>query len=251
MVSDTDKGKLPKSDDGWAEGWTSLLDGGIRFNKGSAGVNPTDAQAAPPAAAPSRERTAGAFLMEIVGDLARLHEGDASDAAFRRFIEGPFGETWRVKADPDARIAELGMLQAAIREEASKGKKARARVALAALTIHAAMSCCDAAAQALHENRERLAWTFLMEAQALRANLLMLQGIAVHGPKLAADAQRRAADGAHAEHRSMKAQVLAFFAEHRVEYTTLEDAADKIDLAHVVPMKRGTIRDWLTGQKLK
>ncbi len=215
-------------------------------------MTPAEAQSADataPAAAPTRERTSGDFLIDIVSDLARLVQGDG--AAVQQFIEGPFGETWRVNVDPDARKAELIELQTVIRGGASKRTKARARESLAALTIHSAMAYCDAAAQALHENRERLAWTFLMEAQALRANLLMLQGIAVHGPKLAADAQRRAADGAHAEHRSMKAQVLAFFAEHRVEYTSLEDAADKIDLAHVVPMKRGTIRDWLTGQKLK
>jgi hypothetical protein len=58
-------------------------------------------------------------------------------------------------------------------------------------------------------------------------------------------AARKAADARHVENRSMKAQVLAWYAAHGSEYASKDDAA--LAATTLVPMKFSTIRNWLTS----
>jgi len=60
---------------------------------------------------------------------------------------------------------------------------------------------------------------------------------------------RTGAAARHAENRDSKSFALQHFEDHKHQYTSLDDAADKIAGA-VVPYKWRTVRDWLKGRKL-
>ncbi len=55
-----------------------------------------------------------------------------------------------------------------------------------------------------------------------------------------------ASDARQAENRDMKAQGLAWYAEHRDEFTSKDEAAHA--MTRIVPMKFSTTRKWLKGQ---
>ena len=70
--------------------------------------------------------------------------------------------------------------------------------------------------------------------------------------RVVADISRRGGDAANEENRAMKAQAVAWYAEHAAEYAGRrggKGAAAEYIAAHIVPVKVSTVRAWLRAHR--
>lgn len=213
------------------------------------GEQPTDAIEAIRRTLARAARSPKIFIVEILTDLADL-KFSGSPSAFEDFIRGPYDQLrLTARIDPDAWYANVVSLQAACRVETNKRKKMELNVAVVELMYKTAAAHCACAERCLDAGQEHLAWTHLMDAQALRATLITTLAIGLNGPKLASAVGKAGAPNRHRENRASKVQALAWLDQHRTKFRSLEDAADAI-AGKIVPMSRSTVRGWLTGYDL-
>ncbi len=190
------------------------------------------------------------FIGEILNALAEL-TFPGSPSAYADFVQGQYAAlNSQVDLDPDALMLEIVCQQAAMSAEVNKRKRQALAESMSKRAMVTAASFCVCAQRALDARQWHLAWTFLMDAQALRATLVTTVNIGLRGPKLASAVGRAGAESAHKENRDMRTAALAWLDEHRDEFSSLEEAADAIS-GKVVKMARSTVRNWITGYNLR
>jgi hypothetical protein len=194
-------------------------------------------------------RTPRVYLGEILNNLATITHGE-SPSAFAEFIEGTYAESRRApRDDVDSWMADLVALQHRVVSEKRKPTRRVLQQELVRTSIRTAAAFCACAESALLAGQMQIAWSYLMDAQAIRASLATTASIALKGPTLASDVARKNALKLHEEHHGMKDDVLAHFERHKHEYKTLNEAAESI-AGKVVPLSFRTVREYLIGQKL-
>jgi hypothetical protein len=108
---------------------------------------------------------------------------------------------------------------------------------------HFALVCmfCSAAMRADRDDRQQLAWRYVVTASGLSAYLRAIFELrASHKTEFG----QRGAEVRHAEDRAMKADAIAAYLDGN--FASKDEAAAHI-ARNVVPMKFRTVRDWLKG----
>lgn len=207
----------------------------------------TDQQILEPAALPILSPKL--YLIEIISDLARsVFDGPE---AGQLFMAGP----WRSLArDPNLNLVELIHTADAVQQEilATKQKSRRLQLSrdLWRCKFTAATVACVFGIRAYESGQERAAWNYAMAAQDMRAVLRTLAAIGgPGGPKLHSQvvATGGFAKPGNVKSKADKADALTYFREHRAEFKTLDDAADKLHQMYPA-WEWSTVRTWLNGQ---
>lgn len=198
------------------------------------------------------DRSATAFLMQALADLAKWKYPDDPSGAYGRFIAGPYQEFLASPAvDPEARHDELLIAQDKLRLERHRSKKAALGEEYRILVFQTMALFCACAQNALKDRRERLAWNYLLFVWHIRAAILSVESFGgPYGPKLASTIARSGANAKNEDNRELKIYALEWFEANKSTFNTLEAAAQAI-AGKVVAMKYRTVRSWLVGKKLK